>query len=294
MSKFKNREAAPAHLRTKTELRAARMKAGAYAEAWYWQGFHYVPLFDPAKATPMRTKPVLTDNQKAILAAGRQLRGTVKCEACGQRVLKIEIERCGICVSCMNAMRDEEHRQAWRVARSEAASLLAASPLYLDTETTGLSEDAEVIEIAILDAQGAILLEELIKPAGAVEDAARAVHGISDAELAEAASWADVAPKVSQIVENRLVICHNADFDLRMLRQSYARHGLSMPPAQWNCTMALLTEVNDGRWPRLITAAELVKAAVPSVAGKHHRAAYDAAVCREILVALGEKEASKA
>lgn len=66
-----------------------------------------------------------------------------------------------------------------------------------------------------------------------------------------------------------------------------------MPQSQWGCTMDLLTEVNDGRWPRLMVAAGLVNAVVPSVAGKHHRAAYDAAVCREILIALGANAPSK-
>lgn len=172
--------------------------------------------------------------------------------------------------------------------------MLAASPLFLDTETTGLSEDAEVIEIAILDGQGAILLEELVKPVGLVEEGARAVHGITDDELVSAPGWPEVAPAVSRLVEGRLVVCHNADFDLRMLRHSYAQHGLSTPQARWDCTMELLTEVNHGKWPRLLAAAEMVNAAVPKVAGKHYRAAYDAAVYCEILVALGPNDVSGA
>jgi DNA polymerase III subunit epsilon len=294
MEKFKNRAAAPAHLRTKTELRAARLKTGLLADAWYWQGFHYVPLFDPANATPIRARSALTDKQKANLTAGRQLRGTVECEACHQRVLHTDIQRHGICTACFDTMRAEEHAQAWRSARAEAAKLLAASPLFLDTETTGLSDAAEIIEIAILDAQGAILLEQLVKPVGTVDEGARAVHGISDDELATAPDWPDVARDVSRLIEGRHVICHNAEFDVRMLKQSYARHGLPMPAATWDCTMALLTDINDGRWPRLMAASALVNAAVPTIKGIHHRAGYDAAVCREILVALGANDASTA
>lgn len=91
------------------ELRAARHKAGLLADAGYWQGFRYVALFDPAKATPMREKRILTDQHRAILAAGRELRSTVECEVCKQRVLKLEIGRPGICASCIAAMRAEEY-----------------------------------------------------------------------------------------------------------------------------------------------------------------------------------------
>ncbi|MBM0744305.1 3'-5' exonuclease [Phormidium sp. CLA17] len=92
-----------------------------------------------------------------------------------------------------------------------------------------VSEDTEVIEIAILDGEGTILLEELVKSIGIIEEGARAVHGITDDELASAPGWPEVAQKVSLLIEGRLVVCHNADFELRMLRQSYTRHGLPMP-----------------------------------------------------------------
>ena len=42
---------------------------------------------------------------------------------------------------------------------------LAADPLILDTETTGLDERAEVVELAAINARGEVLVDTFIKPA---------------------------------------------------------------------------------------------------------------------------------
>lgn len=51
--------------------------------------------------------------------------------------------------------------------------------LFIDTETTGLGDDAEIVEICIIDSHGFILLNTLVKPTKPIPDEAIAIHGIT-------------------------------------------------------------------------------------------------------------------
>jgi len=168
-----------------------------------------------------------------------------------------------------------------------AADWLANDPLFLDTETTGLDDDAQIVEIAILDAAGGVLFESLVNPGGPIPADAARIHGIGDAEVAVAPSWPQLIERVGGVLSGRLVVMHNGSFDDRMLRQTSDRHGATLPVYTSACTLALLTKANGGRWPRLTRAMELAGAVAPAPeAGRPHRAAYDAECCRRVVVAL--------
>ena len=72
----------------------------------------------------------------------------------------------------------------------EARAILEDHPLYLDTETTGLHNSAEVIELGIVDDDGNVLFDELVRPRGKIDPAAGRVHGITQEMLADAAEAA--------------------------------------------------------------------------------------------------------
>ena len=46
----------------------------------------------------------------------------------------------------------------------EARNLLQLNPLFMHSKTTGASEQAEVVEIAVLDSAGKPLIDALVKP----------------------------------------------------------------------------------------------------------------------------------
>lgn len=284
--KYKNRAAAPAHLLTKTELKQRRMKLAPHQRAagYYWQGHAYVTLYEPAEAVPMRPRRDATPEQLAALAAGRALVGTAPCAECGTRIDSQLLDRAGLCGDCARQAEREEWEHERRAVCGCAAAWLQNAPLFLDTETTGLDASAEIIEIAILDAAGAVLLDTLVKPVGPIQPEATAVNGITEQDVMHAPTWRDVGQQVAGIVADRLVIAHNADFDNRMLRQTCTLHGLDVPTFRADCTMALLTDLNDGRWPNLRTAASLAGASLPT--GPRHRARADAELCRQIVMAL--------
>ena len=73
--------------------------------------------------------------------------------------------------------------------REVALRWLAAQPVFLDTETTGLDNRAEICEIAVLDPEGCTLLDTLVKPRQPIPQAATDVHGISDTDAEEVHHW---------------------------------------------------------------------------------------------------------
>jgi hypothetical protein len=96
------------------------------------------------------------------------------------------------------------------IIRQARADLEPGRACVVDTETTDL--DGIVVEIAVIDAAtGQILLDTLVNPDGVpVEPGARAVHGISDEELAGAPRWADVVPDFLAAVDGRRILAFNA------------------------------------------------------------------------------------
>ena len=74
----------------------------------------------------------------------------------------------------------------------QVCAWLDANALILDTETTGLDDDAEVVELAVIDCAGTVLLDTLVRPSGPVPAEAAAIHGITDAMLADAPTWSEI------------------------------------------------------------------------------------------------------
>ena len=78
----------------------------------------------------------------------------------------------------------------------DAKGLLAASPIFLDTETTGFRETDEVVEISIIDIDGETLFSSLVKPRIPIPPDAMRVHGITEQMVADAPVWADIYPNI--------------------------------------------------------------------------------------------------
>ena len=113
--------------------------------------------------------------------------------------------------------------------------------LILDTETTGLGNRAEVIEVAVLDTTGAVRFEALTMPEGRIERDATAVHGLTRRALraAGARRWPEVHNELAAVLRGAaVVLAWNADFDARLLAQTADRHGLTLPGAPWRDLLA--------------------------------------------------------
>lgn len=151
--------------------------------------------------------------------------------------------------------------------------------VVLDTETTGLEKPAEIVSIAIVHADGTVLLDTLVKPVHPIPPDATAIHGISDADVDNAPNWAEVQPKVVDAISEMTVIAYNARYDFKMLGLSDDAADL---PAQdyhrisrWVCAMKYYSEwwgewndyKRDWRWQQL---AKAVKQQGLAVSDAHH------------------------
>lgn len=101
---------------------------------------------------------------------------------------------------------------------------LSQGPLFLDTETTGLGNTAQALEIGLVNARGETVYHTRLKPTVSIEPRAAAVHGISEAELADAPSWPDVAVQLQQHIGSRPLVIFNMDFDMHILKQTSSAH----------------------------------------------------------------------
>lgn len=63
---------------------------------------------------------------------------------------------------------------------------LSKGAVFVDTETTGLNKDDEIIENYIVDAYGAILLDSLVKPTKPIPPEATMINGITNKDVMRA------------------------------------------------------------------------------------------------------------
>lgn len=114
--------------------------------------------------------------------------------------------------------------------------------IILDTETTGLGKNDEIIEISIIDLEGKVLLDTFVKPRVPISKAAFNIHGISEEKVKLADTWDIIWPKVKNIVSNKRIIAYNSQFDIRMINQSCKSNGIDIPKLRHICMMDFVTE----------------------------------------------------
>ncbi|NTU75704.1 MAG: 3'-5' exonuclease [Anaerolineaceae bacterium] len=107
-----------------------------------------------------------------------------------------------------------------------AKSIVAQKPVYLDTETTGVERDDEIVEIAIVEWDGSVLYESYVRPSRPIPAQATRIHGIKDADVQGAKPWPVLWQSIRNLMVGRLLATYNSDFDLRMMQQSQARYRL--------------------------------------------------------------------
>jgi len=116
--------------------------------------------------------------------------------------------------------------------------------VILDTETTGLGNDAEIVELGILSVTGEILYDGLIKPTKRIPQDAIAIHGIKNEDVKNSPSWFDVFEDVNKILEGKTILAYNSKFDIRMIYQTNKLFNLFIKDLDHECVYELMTEYN--------------------------------------------------
>ena len=99
---------------------------------------------------------------------------------------------------------------------------------FLDFETTGLSPwfGDRICEVGIVLTEGKRIRETyrtLVNPRRELSLAAASINGLTDTELATAPPFEEVADKLSARLQDAVVVCHNARFDLQFLDSEFRR-----------------------------------------------------------------------
>lgn len=226
----------PKHLATKTTLEKAGLKLapGQTPVARKTGGYGPYDLYDKRDAVPKRA---MTGAQTAAALRNLEMaRAALRC--CDCHVYGERLDKNGRCYRCRDRYDIAEQSDYATRRLEELAN--ASDWIIVDTETTGLGNDAEIVQIGIVDADGNKLMDRLVRPLGPIEPEATAIHGITADMVAGEPAWADIWPEVSGLINGRLVLTYNAAFDGRMVKQSCAAHDLSLPDTTgWECVMEL-------------------------------------------------------
>jgi len=186
--------------------------------------------------------------------------------------------------------------------------------LILDTETTGLGRDDEIIEICLIDLDGNVLLNTLIKPTISIPEGASRIHGIYDQDVENAPSWADIYEDFIDIIKDKKVNIYNSEFDIKMINRTSYPYGFKEINhieyknstnqrdlnkfifINFHCVMLEYADVwgdyheyfDNNRWQSLSDAAEQQSIDISDLTT--HRAYADCEITRRLLLKINNNE----
>ena len=112
--------------------------------------------------------------------------------------------------------------------------LLLNRPIaVLDFETTGLSVTKDrAVEVAVVrrEPDGSIRKwASLLNPQRTIPLKTQLIHGINNDMVKSAPSFAEIADRLSAMLDGAVLIAHNLKFDLEFLEKEYATAGKELP-----------------------------------------------------------------
>lgn len=150
----------------------------------------------------------------------------------------------------------------------------------IDFETANYKMNS-ACSVAVVEARGGKLrnaYHSLIKPPGAFDARNIEIHGITPTMVRDQPDFAQVWEELRPFLEGRVVVAHNASFDMGVLRGALAEYSLSAPQFWHLCTVRIARKV----WPSLANHKLNTLGAYFRIPFRHHDAMEDARVCAEI------------
>jgi DNA polymerase III subunit epsilon len=272
----------PSHLMTEVGLkkhgkrRTPLQRPVAVVHTQNHRRHHYHLLYNVAETIEKRP---YTARQKAAL---HRARAKVTCRRCGASFVQLSPD--GYCADCQPQV---EQRQKARTRAIRWAETLVRRPfLVLDTETTGLRPLDRIVEIAVIDGDGHVLLDTLINPERYIPADVIGIHGITDAMVRDQPTFREILPMLEEILADRPIVIYNAAFDKRFL----ARSGLNVGQYNFQCAMLKYAQF-FGAWSRHHNnwrRQSLQKACAACGVQQHnmHRAVADCEATRQVVYCM--------
>ena len=276
----------PPNLKCQSDFKKLGIQPTTEADFQVWNSYNWIPLYDINHAIPI---PPLTAAEKAARKEARQDKKNRTCSSCRNVVKDKNYIINGLCLSC----HEEIELSRWindtasqALERFQKWSENKQNYLVLDTETTGLDHNAEIVEIAICELNGAVIFESFVKPIRTIPDEVIEIHGITNMMVANAPSWPDVWEQIKPILSEKIVLIYNAAFDERIISQDCSRHDLPIPELKTECIMQNYAEYQKNYHPyhKDFTWISLKNAADDWDIPHHsHRAAGDCTASAELI-----------
>ncbi len=155
----------------------------------------------------------------------------------------------------------------------------------IDFETATGSRDSACAVGAVVVDDGRVVKqgEWLIQPPGNRYDRFNiSIHNIKPDQTQDAARFDDVWPLVSELVGDRLLVAHNAAFDISVLRHSAEATSYTPPPARFACSFRIAKRTWPERWSYKLS----VLADDLGIPLEHHDPLSDANAAAEITLQL--------
>lgn len=173
-------------------------------------------------------------------------------------------------------------------AASRAAQLLQTGCVIIDLETTGFNgPTVDVVEVAIINHEGEILLNTLVKPFGRIPFAASQVHGIFDEDVAESPTFLEVYPKIRDVLGSSPVVAYNYSFEQGILESVCQRYAQPQLICNWHCAMREYAKFSGyGRYSKLSDACQREGIMVRNA----HRALGDCVLTLSLMRAMAAKQ----
>lgn len=157
------------------------------------------------------------------------------------------------------------------LTRLDRSAQPMGKPIVIDTETTGLADDDELLQVSIIDIDGSVLYNSYIRPYQHESwPSAQRINNISPQTVADAPYLHEVAFDIGRIVVDApLIIGYNLDFDLGFLSCCGAiRPNDHAAYYDVMCVFAA-AYTEDGRWRKLLECADYFEYDWHSHGGPH-------------------------
>lgn len=164
--------------------------------------------------------------------------------------------------------------------------LLEKAPLFIDTETTGLDEFAQAIEIAVCEKNGDVVFYTRLQPSIDIPIEATQIHGITNDALKNEPQWPSVVDQLISAVNGRPLVAYNAPFDDRILKQTARAFGMDCSIEVNVCAMSLAAQFNKRENGRISLSSACKRFQLEWDGGNMHSAIADAKMTAKVVVAI--------
>jgi len=160
--------------------------------------------------------------------------------------------------------------------------------IALDFETANAKRDS-ACALGIVKVKDGVIIDKkewLIKPPIMYFHPINiGIHGIQAKDVKNKASFDIIWNEIKEYIDNKIVIAHNASFDMSVLRACMETYNIEYPEFKYMCTV----QVSKALWPQLENHKLNNIADYFNIKFKHHDALDDTITCAQIAIKACQK-----